>query len=268
MVIDQFWHGTLRRPYRLHTATYGDDGKPVIVLLHGIAASGEDWHALIPLLTPHYHCITIDLLGFGRSPKPQWAGYSMEEHLRSIRRTIRSLRLPWQYTLVGHSLGSLLATRYVRRYPDDVERLVLLSPPVYPALDTIEGKLALRRTDLLMRVYRIVRGHPRMTPDNVRRLSKLGAIPHTIAAHPDTWVPFKRSLQRCIEQQTIAQDIREIRVPIDAMYGTLDAVVVGANVRALARLRDVDVHTFTGNHALGHAYAKATAKLLVSKTLV
>ena len=262
MTIDQFWHGTLQRPYRLHTASYGDDGKPVIILLHGIAASGEDWRALIPLLTPHYHCITIDLLGFGQSPKPQWAGYDMEEHIRSIHRTIRLLHLPKQYTLVGHSLGSLLATRYVRSYPAGVERLLLLSPPVYPPPNTIAGKLALRRTDLLMRVYRTVREHPRMTPDNIRRLSRLGVMPRTIAIHPDTWIPFKRSLQRCIEQQTILQDIRDIRAPVDAVYGTLDAVVIGANVRSLARLRDVHVHTFTGNHALGHTYAKAVTKLL------
>ena len=102
MTIEQFWHGKLRRPYRLHIAYYGEEGKPVIVLLHGIAASGEDWRALIPLLTPYYRCITIDLLGFGRSPKPQWAEYDMAQHLRAVRCTLRSLHIPKPYILVGH----------------------------------------------------------------------------------------------------------------------------------------------------------------------
>jgi pimeloyl-ACP methyl ester carboxylesterase len=189
----------------------------------------------------------------------------MEQHVRSLRRTIRSLHLRGPYVLVGHSLGSLLATRYAHRYPTGIERLVLLSPPVYPPLDTIEGRLALRRTDLLMRVYRMVRGHPRMTPDNVRRLARLGVIPRSVVTHPDTWTPFKRSLERCIEQQTIRRDIIDIRSPIDIMYGTLDAVVIGANVRTLARLRDVTIHTFTGNHTLGRAYAKAAASLLLPR---
>lgn len=262
MTLQQFWHGVLRQPYRLHIKTYGDKSKPVIILLHGIAASGEDWRAIVPLLTRQYRCITIDLLGFGTSPKPQWAQYTMEQHVRSIRHTIRSLHLPGPYILVGHSLGSLLATRYTHRYPARIARLLLLSPPVYPPLDTIEGRLALKRTDLLMRAYRTLREHPRMTPKNIERLSKLGVMPRSIILHPDTWTPFKRSLGRCIEQQSILQDVRDIHTPIDILYGTLDVVVVGANIRKLSRPHDVRIHTFTGGHAFGRTYSKAVAKLL------
>lgn len=261
-MIDAFWHGTLHRPYQLHTAIHGEPDKPVVVLLHGIAASGESWSTLVPLLTPQYRCITIDLLGFGESPKPQWATYDMEQHLRSIRRTIQSLRIHGDFILAGHSLGSLLATRYARVYPRHVRQLLLLSPPIYPPLDTIEGKLALKRTDLLMRVYRALRSSPRMTPTNIRRLSKLGVIPPTIVTHPETWVPFKRSLEQCVEEQTILRDIRDVRIPIDIFYGRLDTVVIGENVRSLAKMHDVSVHTFRGNHTLGRTYAKEVAKLL------
>jgi cis-3-alkyl-4-acyloxetan-2-one decarboxylase len=169
--IERFWHGTLRQPYQLHVASYGERSKPTIVLLHGIAASGKFWDRLTSLLISQYHCVTIDLLGFGESPKPQWADYDIDQHVRSIHRTIRSLHISGRYILAGHSLGSLLATNYARRYPGKVGSLLLLSPPVYPPLDTIQGKLALRRTDLLMRVYRMLRKHPRVTPENIRRLS-------------------------------------------------------------------------------------------------
>ncbi len=265
--LDRFWHGTLRRPYRLHVTWHGDPDKPVIVLLHGIAASGEYWHALVPLLTAHYHCVTIDLLGFGQSPKPQWAEYDIEQHVRSLRRTMRSLRLNQPYILAAPSLGSLLATRYARRYPAGIERVLLLSPPVYPPLDTIEGRLALRRTDLLMRVYRTLRGNPRMTPANLLRLSRVGVVPRSVITHPETWVPFKRTLERCIEQQTILRDIRDVPAPVDVLYGTLDALVVGANIRTLSRLHDVAVHTFTGNHTLGRTYARVVAALLLPGTV-
>jgi pimeloyl-ACP methyl ester carboxylesterase len=265
MTWDQFWHKTLRLPYRLYTTSHGTYDKPVVVLLHGIAASGEGWGELIPLLSPYYRCITIDLLGFGRSPKPQWAEYDMKQHAHAIGHAIHTLHIPDDYILIGHSLGSFIATKYASEHPKHIKRLLLLSPPVYPPLDTIEGRLALRRTDLLMRIYRVLREHPRMTPANIRRLAKFGVLPQSIITHPDTWVPFKRSLEHCIEQQTILKDVADIQIPIDVFYGTLDAVVIGANVRALSRIRDVDVHSFRGNHQLYRPYAKVVAKLLVPR---
>lgn len=264
MTSERFWHQMLRRPYRLHVSQHGDRTKPVVVLLHGIAASGEDWNELVPLLTPHYHCITIDLLGFAKSPKPDWCNYTMEDHVRSIHYTLRRMHLHKKLILVGHSLGSLLATRYARKHARDIERLLLLSPPVYPPLDTIAGRTALKRTDLLMKVYRLLRTHPRFTPENVKRLKYLIPIPRSVYTHPDTWKPFCRSLEHCIEQQTIQRDIRDLKQPIDIFYGTLDTLVVGSNVRAMAKLKGVDVHTFSGNHGLTRRYAKVVVTQLLS----
>jgi len=262
---DQFLHGNLQLPYRLHATSHGDSNKPVVVLLHGIAASGEGWGELIPLLTPYYRCVTIDLLGFGRSPKPQWANYDMGQHERSIRYTIRALHISGDFTLVGHSLGSFIATNYVSRHPRHIKRLILLSPPVYPPLNTIAGRIALKRTDLLMRAYRAIREHPRMNSANIGRLAKIGILPQSIITHTDTWIPFKRSLENCVEQQTVSSDIAHIQIPIDVFYGTLDAVVVGENVRSLSRMRDVELHSFRGNHQLNKTYAKVVARLLTNR---
>src|SRR5438309_2125972 len=104
-LVDMFWHKYLRRPYKLHIVDHGGTG-PVIILLHGLASSSANWEPLIPLLKDRFHCISIDLVGFGDSPKPQWYEYTMDEHIACIHRTIRSLRLKKRFTLVGHSLGS------------------------------------------------------------------------------------------------------------------------------------------------------------------
>lgn len=183
----------------------------------------------------------------------------MEDHVRSIHYTLRRMRLHKRLILVGHSLGSLLATRYARKHSHDITRLLLLSPPIYPPLDTISGKAALKRTDVLMKVYRLLRTHPRFTPENVKRLKYLIPIPRSIYTHPDTWLPFCRSLEHCIEQQTIQRDIRDLRLPIDIFYGTLDTLIVGSNVRAVAKLKGVDVHTFSGQHGLTRHYARVVA---------
>lgn len=264
---ENFWHGTLKRPYKLYVHDHGGDG-PVVILLHGIAASSDDWQHLVKLLKHHYRCITIDLLGFGKSPKPQWYGYRLEDHLRAVQHTIRQLRLKEPFTLIGHSLGSLLATRYTRRYPRRVQHLILLSPPVYAPLDTITNKQARQRTALYLRIYQFLRLHPRVTEKNFERLKRLLPLPRTVINHKDQWVPFVRTLEQCIERQTIIEDIKTIKPPIDIFYGTLDGVVVPHNIRQLASLRDVTIHALPRvYHPVSRRYAAAVAGLLTSLTV-
>jgi len=262
MTFDQFWHGRLGRPYRLYVKDHGGNG-PVVVLLHGIAASSDDWREVVAALQNDYRIITIDLLGFGRSPKPQWASYRMEQHIRHVEAALARAYPRGKFILIGHSLGSLLATRLSRRHPQRVSRLLLLSPPVYPPLQTITSQAARRRTALYFRLYKFLRLHPRVSERNFERLKRLLPLPASVIKQPLTWLPFERTLEHCIEQQTIMADIVAVRAPIDIFYGTLDGVIVPYNIEALEHLQGVSVHRLARqNHDLTRRYALAVAKLL------
>ena len=91
------------RAPKLHVAIDKGVGHPVI-LLHGIASSSVTFDNVVPLLGSHHRVIAIDLLGFGDSPTPANSGYSMEEHVDALARTIRQLHVRGRVTLVGHSL--------------------------------------------------------------------------------------------------------------------------------------------------------------------
>ena len=261
MIFDTFWHKTLRRPYRLHIQRYGDPAKPTIVLLHGIAASGEDWAPFVQVLTKEYYCITIDLLGFGKSPKPQWCKYSIDDHTRSLFYSIHALRNRELFILMGHSLGSFLAARYAHEHPSSLSRLYLLSPPVYPPLNAISKRGARRLTGLLLVIYKFLRNE-HMTPDTFRRLSYIAPLPKSVVRQPDIWIPFMRTLQTCIEQQHILSDVAALELPVKVFYGTLDQVVVGANVELLTQNSYVQTQTFIGTHDLTLRYAKYVLKSL------
>jgi pimeloyl-ACP methyl ester carboxylesterase len=252
---DELWHRKLGRPYQLHVERHGDAEKPVIVLLHGIAASGEDWNKFIPLLETEYYCITIDLLGFGKSPKPQWSAYTMVDHTRSLYHTMNKLHLGSRFILMGHSLGSFLAARYAAEHEANLERLYLLSPPVYPPLSSIEKRTARSLTGLLLRLYKFLRNE-KMTPETFRRLSYLAPLPRSILRDSTTWVPFMRTLQQCIEHQTILGDVRKLGIVTEVFYGTLDQVVVRANVERLARNKQVTLHSILATHDLSTRYAR------------
>lgn len=261
---DIFWHKALRRPYRLHVVRHGvgKRSKPVIVLLHGLAASGKDWEDFIPLLTPQYECITIDLLGFGDSPKPEWGAYDMDAHMASLRHTIDKLGLRKDFVLAGHSLGSLLASRYASQAPTHVSRLLLLSPPVYPPLGDITGKFAKRLTGVLLQTYKILRSNPRITPENFAKLAKVLPLPRGIILNPETWQPFMCTLQNCIEEQTILEDVAKLEIPVDVFYGSLDQLLVSSNVELLAQNKRVRLHQYIGSHDLTKRYAKLVVKQL------
>lgn len=53
---------------QLWVERFGDPKLPPVLLLHGLFFSGEMYAAQLPLLTPHFHCVTIDWRSMGRSP--------------------------------------------------------------------------------------------------------------------------------------------------------------------------------------------------------
>src|SRR5690606_30746293 len=103
--------------------------------------------------------VTIDLLGFGDSPSPDWAVYNAKTQARSVLATYFKLRIVGPVRIVGHSLGALTAIEVAKRYPLLVKSMILCSPPLY---DTSEmpQKLRLKSDGLLRRVYRSVVERP------------------------------------------------------------------------------------------------------------
>lgn len=266
-MFDRLWHQYLRRPYFLHIERYGVPTLPTIVLLHGIGASGKDWKFFLPELTKHYHCITIDLLGCGKSPKPPWCEYYPDDHIASLRHTIRRLGLS-NYILIGHSLGSLLGTKLAKQFPKEISRLLLLSPPVYPQVTHIRNRLARQRTGVLLALYRSTR-KSFMTPELISRLSFILPPAKSIKENSEGWLPALKTLEHCIEQQTILEDIKRITMPVDIWYGVLDEVVIGTNVQLLVTHQPkAKLHTYGGRHLLTKQYADAfTTWLLDPPTL-
>jgi pimeloyl-ACP methyl ester carboxylesterase len=93
-----------------------DSGKPVLIFLHGFLGSGDNWQLLWPELAVDYHCIALDLLGFGASSKPglKYTIWHQIEFLEQfIQALLRESALAGESLhLVGHSYGGWLAAAY------------------------------------------------------------------------------------------------------------------------------------------------------------
>jgi pimeloyl-ACP methyl ester carboxylesterase len=97
----------------------GADHHPTLLLLHGLGDEADTWRSIIPSLSREYRIIAPDLPGFGRSPGPRGA-YSLTFFARTIAEFIAALQLR-HITLVGHSLGAMIAQRLSIGFPDLIE---------------------------------------------------------------------------------------------------------------------------------------------------
>jgi pimeloyl-ACP methyl ester carboxylesterase len=251
------WFGI---PYKLHAAKSGNG--PTIVMLHGIATSSASWDRLLPLLGPNFQTVTVDLLGFGKSPKPLWYSYTPEEHIKSIHRTLKDLKVQKPYILVGHSLGGLLALHYVNKYPNEVERLILLSPPVY--FTSAEAKKALLKWHdiLYARAYRYIRLHKELAIKGSKQLKNLVLKNNSFEITEETWLPFSKSLEECIEKQDVTTDLSNVECPVDIFYGSLDQLVINSNIRKLSKYPNVRLHKIRAGHLVNNRYAQTVSDVV------
>ena len=241
-----------------------DEGEgPVIILIHGIASSAATFAKVIPELSDHYRCISIDLLGFGQSPAPADATYTIEEHVASIEATIRSLRLRAPFILVGHSLGSLLSARFAAQYPAQVSRLVLVSPPVYISPSEIGDPAIRNQMGLYLRVYEFMRENKDITMATASTLSRILQLGPVLEVSERNWNAFILSLKNCIESQTTVADIAAVRVPIDVVYGALDQFIAPGTLRIIEQMRHVTMHRVeVSNHLVRKRLARELVKVI------
>jgi pimeloyl-ACP methyl ester carboxylesterase len=108
-----------------HTAAFRSAGEgPVLLLLHGMAASSQTWNPVVPSLARRFTVIAPDLLGHGESAKP-YGEYSLGAHANFTRDLLAALGHE-RATIVGHSFGGGVAMQLAYQYPDRCERLVLV----------------------------------------------------------------------------------------------------------------------------------------------
>ncbi|MEU6717885.1 alpha/beta hydrolase [Nonomuraea sp. NPDC046802] len=116
----------------IHVCQDGPRDAPALLLIHGSASSARSWDSLVPMLTTSHRVIRIDLLGHGRSAKPDDRSYATPDQAR--RSGVVLDRLGVEHAIVvGHSSGGVVATALAEQRPDLVTALVLINTG--PSLD-------------------------------------------------------------------------------------------------------------------------------------
>lgn len=234
-------------------------------MIHGVASSSVTFHHLVPLLEPHFRVITLDILGFGASPAPEGATYTLDEHERSLHATLRSLGLRRDIILVGHSLGGLIAARYAATHRKSLARLVLVASPIYLPPALLGDPVDRASMGAYFSVYEFLRSNPRFTTRTAAALAAIAPIKNVLELTETNWTPFMLSLQNAIESQTTLADVARVRVPIDLVYGALDPFLAPSGIGIVERLRHVTTHRVPNvAHIIRPRLAQAVARVLAS----
>lgn len=113
-----------------HTLRGPEDG-PTIVLLHGMGAASDrsSWAEVAPRLEGDHRLLVPDLRGHGASPRP--ASYTLDEMAADVAHLMDLLGIA-RATVVGHSMGGVVAIVLAQARPDLVEALVVEDAPPPP----------------------------------------------------------------------------------------------------------------------------------------
>ncbi len=112
-------------------------GKKVLVFVHGLSSNSDAWYRNIEKLKKDYTCISIDLPGYGKSFKNanEFTATYFAEILKEFSGKLKLKK----FTLIGHSMGGQASIKFASKYPEKLEKLILIAPAGIEEFTEFEG---------------------------------------------------------------------------------------------------------------------------------
>jgi pimeloyl-ACP methyl ester carboxylesterase len=165
-------------------------GRPVFLLIHGIGMGRNVFDGLIDILAARGRVIAIDQPGYGEAPEPERTP-TMERTADLVAAYLRARQLG-PVVVIGHSMGTQVATELTVRHPSLVERLVLAAPTVDASARRVAPQLWRLFRDLAVEnplvLYRGGREYLRAGP-HLRRKLRAMLVHRPEQAYPRIAVP-------------------------------------------------------------------------------
>lgn len=198
------------------------DGPPLL-LLHGLGSSSEDWENQTALLAESFDVISPDFRGHGQTTKP--AGpYSVTQFSDDIVALVGSLGLS-SVTVVGISLGGMVAFQLAADRPDLVSRLVVVN--ALPAFETTrvsqKVQLAIRKV-ITKRLSMEKIGDvlsKRLFPDSGMEEQRATMVKRWARNDKDA---YQATFQAILDWEGVASEMAKTEVPITVISSDLDYI--------------------------------------------
>lgn len=237
-----------------------------LLLLHGKNFNGAYWEQTArDLQKEGYRIIIPDQIGFGKSSKPAHIQYSFPL-LASQTKTLLDTLGVSRTTVLGHSMGGMLATRFALMYPAITEKLILENPigledwRRYVPYSTVEEwyQTELKQTYESIRQYQLTFYYDnKWKPEYDRWVNMLAGWVNNIDYPRIAW--NSALLYDMIFTQPVCYEFDRLNMPVLLIIGQRDRTALGKN-KAPAAVRDQ-----LGNYP---ALGRKTAALIKGSTLI
>jgi pimeloyl-ACP methyl ester carboxylesterase len=215
---------------RVHYLVQGPVDGGVVVLVHGLGGSAEDWRNLAPhFARAGYRVYMLDLPGYGRSQRPPDFSYSVRDQAAVVIGFMDLLGLG-RVTLGGWSMGGWIAQLVAARQPQRVARLMLFNSAglrVQPVWDTRLFTPTSARQ--LGQLEALLMPQPPVLPGFVAR-----DILRVSATH--AWV-----IQRALASMLSGRDVTDrllmrLKMPVLIAWGAQDRIMPLSQGQAMHRI--------------------------------
>ncbi|WP_339481487.1 alpha/beta hydrolase [Pseudomonas sivasensis] len=238
-----------------------------VVLMHGKNFCSATWESSIKALSDAgYRVIAPDQVGFCSSSKPEHYQYSFQQLALNTHQLLEKLGIQ-KVTLLGHSTGGMLATRYALMYPEQTEQLALVNPIGLEDWKAL-GVPALSVDQWYARELKV-------SADGIRQYQLNTYYVGRWKPEYERWVDMYASLSNgpghtrvawnsaliydMIFTQPVYYEFKNLQMPTLLLIGTSDNTAIGKDVAP------PEVKAKLGNYAV---LGKTVAKLIPHATLV
>jgi len=208
-----------------------------VVLLHGKNFCGATYESAISALTAAgYRTIAPDQIGFCKSSKPDGYQFSFLQLAANTHALLESLDVR-KATILGHSMGGMLAARYALTYPQATERLVMVNPlgledwkaegVPYATIDALHES-ELKTTFETVKAYQTKFYYAGEWKPAYDRWAEMNAGMYAGPGRDRiAWIGARAS--EMIYAQPVVYEFPRIAVPTTLMIGQADRTAPGAN---------------------------------------
>jgi pimeloyl-ACP methyl ester carboxylesterase len=218
---------------KIHYQDTGPSKNPIpILFLHGFGSSLQTWDVWTKDLRSEYRVISIDLPGFGLTGEDPSGIYTDRRGVEVIEAFLKELQIP-KVVMVGNSMGGKLAWQFAAQYPEQVTKLVLISPDGYASSGVGYGK----KTEIpaIANLYRYFFSKSFLAMNLEPAYADPQALNDGLVDryYDMMLAPGVRGAILARMQQTVLQDpvlsLSKIRVPTLLMWGEKDAFIPISN---------------------------------------
>jgi pimeloyl-ACP methyl ester carboxylesterase len=215
----------------VHYETYGQ-GSPV-VLLHGWLGSWAAWQKTMEGLGRHFRTYGLDFWGFGESGKKR-ESYAVADFVELVDQFMERLGIA-SAPIVGHSMGGTVGLSVAMRFPQRVQKVVVVGSPLVGSSLNIFLRLAGYRP-IAFAVYNV----PPLLRLGIRAFS-----PFIAKGHREWYAMQERDLSRTslesfllsiasLRRTDLRPSLGRLKIPVMGVYGIGDNIVDPRQHKVLA----------------------------------